>query len=112
MKRLLTSATVFFIISSNVPAAFAQSDTTPPTLASFSFAPSDINTTAAPQTVTVTMHLTDDLSGVQLVASVSFLSPSRTRSQSIPTRCSLGSPATCGTAFGRQFSIFPSAQSL
>src|SRR5439155_22285470 len=39
-------------------------DTTPPTLASFSFTPNAVNVTSGPQTVTVSLNVTDDLSGV------------------------------------------------
>src|SRR5512139_47026 len=45
----------------------AQADTTPPVLAGFSFSPAAIDTTAGPATVVVTIHATDDLSGVASV---------------------------------------------
>jgi hypothetical protein len=61
--------------------AFAQfSDTTPPQLADFYFSPTTIDTTSGPQTVTVTMRLTDDLSG-SAGGCFSFTSPSRTQFQ-------------------------------
>jgi len=47
--------------------SFAQTDTTPPTLIGFSFAPVSIDTTDSAQTVLVTFHATDNLSGVASV---------------------------------------------
>src|SRR5258706_8933273 len=51
------------------------SDTTTPTLTSFTFTPMAVNTTPDSATVIVTAHLTDDLSGVN-AAGVYFSSPS------------------------------------
>jgi hypothetical protein len=59
-------------------------DTTPPTLAGLSFAPSAVNVTSRPQTVTVTLHVADDLSGVlssDAFVGVTFRSPSGKQSQ-------------------------------
>ncbi|HKZ79572.1 MAG TPA: hypothetical protein VJ124_14950 [Pyrinomonadaceae bacterium] len=64
--------------------ALGQSDTTPPTLVSFSFTPSAIDTTAAQQPVTVTMRVTDDLAGA-FPALLSFVSPSGRQGQAILT---------------------------
>jgi hypothetical protein len=50
-------------------------DTTPPVLRDFTFSPMAIDTSLGPRTVTYTVHVTDDLSGV-LGGHVKFLSPS------------------------------------
>lgn len=49
----------------------AQEDVTPPTLIDVSFEPSEIDTGKGPVTVTVTIHVEDDLSGLAL-ASIYF----------------------------------------
>jgi hypothetical protein len=55
---------------------YAQlSDTTPPTLVSFSFSPTSVDVTAGPQSVTFTLGVTDDLSGVAS-AYIKLMSPS------------------------------------
>lgn len=57
--------------------AMAQTaDTTPPELVSFNFVPSTIDLSGGPQSVTVNLQLTDDLSGVPYGANVQFVSPS------------------------------------
>jgi hypothetical protein len=53
----------------------AQTDTTPPQLASFSFTPTSIDTNGSAQSVAVTARITDDLSGAQSSIGVSFISP-------------------------------------
>ncbi len=51
-----------------VPAAvYGQTDTTPPVLTSLSIDPNPVDVTSGPQTVTLTMNVTDDLSGVNIV---------------------------------------------
>ncbi len=58
------------------PAAHALTDTTPPQLVSLSFSPSSVNTATGPATVTVTVEVTDDLSGVRDGSvSVNFQAP-------------------------------------
>jgi cysteine-rich repeat protein len=54
--------------------AFAQSDTTPPTLTGLSVAPAVVNSTNGPASVTVGCSVTDDASGVFL-CSVGFCAP-------------------------------------
>lgn len=44
--------------------AHAQQDITPPSLVAVSFEPAQVDTSAGPQTITVTVHATDDLSGL------------------------------------------------
>ncbi len=55
--------------------ALAAGDTTPPTLVSFSFTPTTIDTSASQQTITFTARITDDLAGLSY-AYVEFDSPS------------------------------------
>ena len=50
-------------------------DTTPPELVDLSFSPSSVDVTAGPQNVTVTMSITDDISGTDIV-SAQFFGPS------------------------------------
>jgi hypothetical protein len=60
--------------------ALAQvSDTTPPELVEFDFNPKNLDVTAAPQLVTVTARITDDLSGAESFF-VYFTSPSGSQS--------------------------------
>lgn len=57
-----------------------QSDTEPPKLLSLSFSPSTVDVTSGPQVVTVQMHLTDNLAGIDTTSGrgvgISLLSPS------------------------------------
>jgi len=46
---------------------FAQTDTTPPKLVGLAISPNSVDVTSGPQTVTITMNVTDDLSGTQQV---------------------------------------------
>jgi hypothetical protein len=60
------------------PTTFTQTgpgDTTAPALASFSFSPTTVDTSASAQTITVTAQITDDLAGVEFGA-FQFESPS------------------------------------
>jgi hypothetical protein len=57
------------------PAVMAQSDTQPPQLVGFSFAPSSVDVTGAPATITFSIHATDNLSGISS-AQVQLRSPS------------------------------------
>ena len=59
---------------------YAQTDTTPPKLLSLSISPNTVNVTSGPQSVTITMEVTDDLSGAQQVYGF-FRSPSNGQSQ-------------------------------
>jgi hypothetical protein len=56
------AALVFFL---TVGIAYAQQDITPPSLVSVSFAPAQVDTSNGPATITITAHVTDDLSGVE-----------------------------------------------
>jgi hypothetical protein len=63
-------------------------DTTPPTLAGFSFTPNKVNVTSGAQTFTVTLQVTDDLSGVlsgYAYVVVAFTSPSGAQYQQSDT---------------------------
>ena len=55
--------------------ALAASDSTPPTLASFSFTPTTVDTSASQQAITFTARITDDLAGVSS-GYIEFDSPS------------------------------------
>jgi hypothetical protein len=71
-------ATVLFLVCVVLVLALplsAQQDTTPPALTSFSFSPTQVDTTSTPATLNVTAQITDDLSGVA-GALVQFVSPS------------------------------------
>ena len=60
------------------PTSFTQTatgDTTPPTLTSFSFSPTTVDTSASAQTISITVHLSDDVAGVQY-GEFSFAGPS------------------------------------
>jgi hypothetical protein len=70
---LLRVATVVLLVATLGRAQV--SDTTPPQLQNVAFAPSSVDVTAGPQTVTVTLGVSDDLSGVASVG-VGFTSPS------------------------------------
>ena len=59
---------------------YSTRDTTPPALQSFSFTPTAIDTDAGAQSVTVTAHITDDLSGFSS-GQVCFTSPSGNQEQ-------------------------------
>jgi hypothetical protein len=86
MRRLITSLLAALVLTLAAPAAgrAQTSDTAPPTLAAFSIAPSAIDVTTAPQTVTLTLRVTDDLSGVPpwcCGVQVFFQSPSGAQGQ-------------------------------
>ena len=48
-------------------------DTTPPVLKSVILTPASVNVSGGPQTATITIHLTDDLSGVDMTSGRSYL---------------------------------------
>lgn len=60
----------------------AQEDITPPALLDVQFDPKMIDTSKGPVTVTVTIHVTDDLSGVEWVA-LAFYRPGTTQSRNV-----------------------------
>jgi len=63
-KRLPVSGLIALVFWLG-PASLAQvSDLAPPVLVGFDFSPRTVDTTTGPQTVTVTWHVSDDLSGV------------------------------------------------
>lgn len=55
----------YFLAFGGIPVAFAQSDTTPPEITSFTISPGNVDVTNGPKTVTITASASDDLSGVQ-----------------------------------------------
>lgn len=60
----------------------AQQDITPPALLAVHFEPAQIDTGNGPATITVTVHVTDDLSGVEWIA-FSFRKPDTTQTKGI-----------------------------
>jgi serine protease len=70
--------------AAGLPTTFTQTgsvtDTTPPQLQSFSLSQSSVDTSSSSQTITLTAHITDDLSGLAgnsgPPSGVSFVSPS------------------------------------
>lgn len=66
-------------------AAFAQEDLTPPALLDVQFEPQTIDTSKGPATITVTIHVTDDLSGMAHVA-LFFRRPGTTQHNQVEFR--------------------------
>ena len=80
MKRLLTGLIIVAVAS--VGPLLAQSDTVPPQLVGLSFAPPSVDVSLATQTVTFTLHITDNLSGTQ-AGRVTLISPSGVQSTGV-----------------------------
>ena len=70
------------LVFAGVQIAMAQTDTTRPAVSNFSFTPTSVDVTAAAQTVTATIRLTDDLSGVSYASAI-FRSPSGNQSAGV-----------------------------
>jgi serine protease len=65
----LCSIAIFIVFLLLTPTVlYAQQDVTPPTLVQVHFAPAQIDTSTGPQTITVTVHIIDDLSGLKWAA--------------------------------------------
>lgn len=79
----LLAVIVSVVVTSYV--AFAQEDLTPPALLDVKFEPTTIDTTQGPATITVTVHVTDDLSGVAHVA-LFFRRPGTTQTAQVEFR--------------------------
>lgn len=67
------AAALFLFLFFSAGAAYAvvlpaQQDITPPSLVSVSFEPAQVDTSNGPATITVTVHITDDLSGASGIA--------------------------------------------
>lgn len=77
----------------------STTDSTPPNITAFSFAPSSINVGPASATVTVSFHLTDDLSGAKSFQ-VTFLSPSGTSQQTATTSFAPSNSVTASVNVG------------
>src|SRR5437867_4620169 len=70
-------APVVFVVCAGTSILQAQSDTQPPQLLSLSISPATVDVTASDQVVTLTMRVTDNLSGVAPGgASLAFINPS------------------------------------
>ena len=80
--------------------ASAGSDTEPPVLVDFDFAPRSVNTTAGPQSVTCTVSLQDEPAGVQSVWCI-FRSPTNTHEGS----CTAYTPIS-GDVYKWTFALF------
>src|SRR6267142_2830701 len=78
MKRLLIGFAI--MVGASVAPLLAQSDTVPPQLVGLSIAPPSVDVTLAAQTVTFTLHIADNLSGIDVSSgqriSVNLRSPS------------------------------------
>jgi len=72
VSRKVVELFLLLLVASHV--ALAQSDTQPPQLVDLSFTPSSVDVTSSAQTVTFTVHVTDNLSGISGV-SVNLRSP-------------------------------------
>src|SRR5262245_11952356 len=88
-------ATFFVLSATSWSPALADCDTAAPVLTGFTFTPSAINTSAAAQTVTCNMTLTDNLAGVSN-PTCAFTSADTLYRQS----CSLATPTTGTTLNG------------
>jgi len=75
MKKFSLLAIFLVILLSGVHSLFAQEDMTPPVLQSLEFTPKIIDVSGGPQSITVTVRITDNLSGFG-GAWLSFSSPS------------------------------------
>ena len=58
------SLSILFLTCLGLTSLLAQSDTTPPNLVGLSITPTALNVTSSAQTITISLTLTDDLSGV------------------------------------------------
>ncbi len=98
LKLGILCAVVILFFAAALPAV-AQEDTTPPVLAGFGFEPKQIDTTSGPASVTLSFHITDDLSGLNYGAAV-FVSPSGQYSSHGSTDLLLSGDALDGTYQG------------
>lgn len=79
LSPLLVAVSLALLLIFGAKVAHAQEDLTPPTLLDVQFSPETIDTSSGPVTVTVSVHVTDDLSGVQWVV-LGFRKPGTTQS--------------------------------
>ena len=93
MKKLFM---LFALVVGSLP--LAAQDTTPPTIVSLSYLPASADVTVNPQTIAFTMHVTDDISGVQFITAT-FTSPSHAQTQNAFLSLSTGT-ALDGTFTG------------
>lgn len=101
MKKL-TYLFLFTLFSLFHLSAFSQTDTEPPKPVSFSFSPGTINTTNEDQEVSVSLRVTDDVTGVKY-AHIYWLDPSG--GNTIHTAWTMGPPSTDTTFVGK--TVFP-----
>lgn len=80
MKYLLLVIPLLLTLFLGVSSVKAQQDITPPALLDVRFEPEQIDTSKGPVTITVTVHVTDDLSGVEWV-SIGFRQPNTTQNK-------------------------------
>ena len=92
--RLARTLCIFAATFSLARFVAAQSDTTPPQLVSLDFTPKSVDVTSAAQVVTLTMHVTDDISGLNQI-NVSFAPP---HTQVIEVFANPATARTSGTA--------------
>lgn len=80
--KLLFAAVIAALLVLLPATLYAQEDLRPPTLLDVTFEPETFDTSKGPQTVTVTVHVTDDLSGVEWVA-MGFRKPGTTQGNAV-----------------------------
>ena len=88
MKYLSTIIAALILFCAFVDNAYAQQDITPPTLVDMEFTPREIDTSRGPVTVTVSVYITDDLSGMSSAAFF-FRKPDTTQQNQVEFRGSV-----------------------
>jgi hypothetical protein len=89
VKFIYSLLIVLFLSVGGAQVASAQQDITPPVLLDVQFDPATIDTSKGPVTITVTIHVTDDLSGVDHVA-LFFRKPDTTQTAQVEFRADEG----------------------
>lgn len=85
MKIAIPLIAGFVLLLAGFVTAYAQQDITPPVLLDVKFEPERIDTGNGPATITVTVHVTDDLSGVEDVG-LFFRKPGTTQQAQVEFR--------------------------
>jgi hypothetical protein len=85
VKLIYSVLIALFLLVGGAYVAYAQQDITAPALLDVQFAPAVIDTSKGPMTITVTIHVTDDLSGMEIVA-LFFRKPDTTQAAQVEFR--------------------------